>query len=368
MDLEARKERLRRWQDRYYNLDPEVSDEEYDAERDAIARLEPEAPVVLAVGAPPPKHSVWEKVEHEIKMGSLRKANSLEEFRAWVGKCREAGATSFHITYKLDGSSMELVYEKGRLVRCVTRGDGTVGEDVTENISQVPNVPKDVKLDLDFTVRGEIIMEVATFKEHYAAEYANPRNTAAALVRKKKGGGVECKNLKFLAHGVLFVDERDRTETHLMAMKRVESMGFECPKGAATTEVEAVVGTYEATKLKRESLPFEIDGMVVTVNNLKVLDGMGEVAGCPLGQLAWKFAAAMVETRMVDVKWQVGLTGRVTPVAVVEPVNVGGVVVTNVSLHNLSLFRELKLFPGCRVLLSRRNDVIPYIEKNLDAA
>lgn len=368
MDLAERKARLKLWQDAYFNLEPLVSDQEYDAERDAIAAAEPEAPEVLAVGAPPPKHSVWEKVEHEIKMGSLRKANSLEEFQEWVRKCKEAGASSFFITYKLDGSSMELVYQKGRLVRCATRGDGTVGEDVTENISQIPNIPKDLKLDLDLTVRGEVVMEIATFQEHYAAEYANPRNTAAAIVRKRKGGGAECKHLKFLAHGVMFADERDRTETHLMAMKRIESMGFECPKGAATTEVEAVVGTYESAKGKRASLPFEIDGMVISVNNLKVLDEMGEVAGRPLGQLAWKFDAAMAETRMVDVKWQVGLSGRVTPVAVVEPVNIGGVVVTNVSLHNLTMFRGLKLSPGCRVLISRRNDVIPYVEKNLDAA
>lgn len=368
MDLAERKARLKLWQDAYFNLEPLVSDQEYDAERDAIAAAEPEAPEVLAVGAPPPKHSVWEKVEHEIKMGSLRKANSLEEFQEWVRKCKEAGASSFFITYKLDGSSMELVYQKGRLVRCATRGDGTVGEDVTENISQVPNIPKDLKLDLDLTVRGEVVMEIATFQEHYAAEYANPRNTAAAIVRKRKGGGAECKHLKFLAHGVLFADERDRTETHMAAMKRIESMGFECPKGAATTEVEAIVGTYESAKEKRANLPFEIDGMVISVNNLKVLDEMGEVAGRPLGQLAWKFDAAMAETRMVDVKWQVGLSGRITPVAVVEPVNIGGVVVTNVSLHNLTMFRGLKLSPGCRVLISRRNDVIPYIEKNLDAA
>ncbi len=368
MDLEERKARLKRWSDAYYNLDPEVSDQEYDAEKDAIAKIEPNAPEVLAVGAPPPKHSVWDKVEHEIAMGSLRKANSLAEFEEWVRKCKEAGASTFFITHKLDGSSMELVYVKGRLIRCVTRGDGTVGEDVTENISQVPNIPKDVKLDVDFTVRGEIVMEIATFQEHYAAEYANPRNTAAALVRKKKGGGAECKHLKFLAHGVHFNDERDRLETMLFAMKRVHSMGFECPPGAASSQVESIVHTYEAARDKRAELPYEIDGMVISVNNFKVLEAMGEVASRPLGQIAWKFDAAMAETKMVDVKWQVGLTGRVTPVAVVEPVNIGGVVVTNVSLHNLTMFRSLKLTPGCRVLISRRNDVIPYIEKNLDAA
>jgi DNA ligase (NAD+) len=219
-------------------------------------------------------------------------------------------------------------------------------------------------MDVDFTVRGEIIMEKATFSEHYAAE-KNPRNTAAGIVRRKKGGGAGCKHLKFLAHGVAFSDQ-DKTRTLLFAMKRLHSMGFELPPGSASTSLEGVISFYDEVKANREAIPYEIDGMVITVNNYDVFESMGEVAMRPLGQLAWKFDAAMAETRMVDVKWQVGHSGRVTPVAVVEPVNIGGVVITNVSLHNISMFRELKLFAGCRVLISRRNDVIPYIEKNLD--
>lgn len=365
MDLVERKARLKRWQDAYFNLEPEVSDQQYDAERDAIAALEPDAPEVMAVGAPPPKHSVWEKVEHEIQMGSLRKANSLEEFQEWVAKCKEADASTLFITHKIDGSSMELVYQKGKLVRCVTRGDGMIGEDVTENISQVPNVPKDIGLDVDMTVRGEIVMEKSVFAEKYSQEYANPRNTAAALVRKKKGGGAECANLKFLAYWVQFGEPADQPETLLFSMKRLNQW-FEVPPGGASTELQGIVNIYNEVRDKRDQVPYEIDGMVVTVNNFKVLDAMGVVAMRPLGQIAWKFDAAMAETRMVDVKWQVGHSGRVTPVAVVEPVNIGGVIVTNVSLHNITMFRELRLSTGCRVLISRRNDVIPYIEKNLD--
>lgn len=366
MDLVERKARLKAWSDAYYNLDPKVSDQEYDAERDALEKLDPSAQEVVAVGAAPPKHSVWEKVEHEIQMGSLRKANSLEEFKEWAKKCADAGADSLHITHKIDGSSMELVYVKGRLTRCVTRGDGTIGEDVTENISQVPNVPKDVKLDVDFTVRGEIVMEKATFAEHYAKEYANPRNTAASIVRKRKDGGAGCRHLKFLGYWLQFAESIDQPNTLFFAMKRLHSMGFELPTMGAAGGLEGVINNYNEAKEKRAEIPYEIDGMVVTVNNLTVLDAMGVVAMRPLGQLAWKFDAAMAETRMVDVKWQVGHSGRVTPVAVVEPVNIGGVVVTNVSLHNLTMFRELKLSAGCRILISRRNDVIPYIEKNLD--
>ncbi len=350
----------------YYNLESKYSDQQYDAWVDELSRLEPGAPEVVAVGATPPRVSVWEKVTHTVAMGSLRKANSEEELRAWAAKCREAGATTFFITHKIDGSSMELVYEAGRLSRCVTRGDGVVGEDVTENISKVPNIPADVKVDASFTVRGEIVMEKAVFQEHFADEYANPRNTAAALVRKKKGGGVECKHLKFLAYWAQF-DEADQPETLLFSMKRLVSMGFECPVGGASTELEAVIARYDEEKAGRDAVPYEIDGMVVTVNNLSVLEAMGSVAMRPLGQIAWKFSAMMAETRVKNVQWGVGLTGRVTPVAIVEPVNVGGVTITNVSLHNLTMFRQLKLFEGCRVLIARRGDVIPYVEVNLDA-
>lgn len=367
MDLAARKARLKQWQDAYYNLDPLVSDQEYDAEKDAIAKLEPNAPEVLAVGAPPPKTSVWDKVEHEIAMGSLNKANSVEELRTWAEGCKKDGAVAFHVTHKIDGSSMELVYKQGKLVRCVTRGDGTIGEDVTENISQVPNIPKDVGYDVDFTVRGEIVMDKSVFNEKYAAEYKNPRNTATSLVRKKRGGGAECVNVRFLGYWVKFAEDRDQPKTMSESFKRLQSLKFETPPGGAGS-LGDVEHTYGLAKERRDSIPYEIDGMVVTVNDLETLDAMGSHGGCPNGQIAWKFDAAMAETQVLEVKWQVGLTGRVTPVAVVRPVNIGGVVITNVSLHNLSLFRELKLFEGCRVLVSRRNDVIPYIEKNLDEA
>jgi DNA ligase (NAD+) len=363
--LELR-ERLRAAREGYYNLAPAISDQEYDALKDELSKLAPDDDEVVAVGAPAPQFSVWEKVRHEIPMGSLSKANTEAEFDEWSARAAGAGAETLYITHKIDGSSMELVYKAGKLTRCVTRGDGKVGEDVTANVSKVPSVPKRLPVPVDLTVRGEIVMLKSVFAEKYAAEYANPRNTAAAKVREKKGGGEACRDLEFLAYWMSVPE--DLPKTLFFAMKWLSNHGFRVPEGTACGDAGDVKKVFASTTASRDAVPYEIDGMVVTVNNLKVLEEMGDLNMRPRGQIAWKFDAAMGESRVVDVRWQVGPSGRITPVASIEPVDIGGVTVTSVSLHNISLFRELALTRGCRVLVSRRNDVIPYIEKNLDAA
>jgi len=361
------KERLQAAREGYYNLTPLITDQEYDALRDELARLAPGDEEVVAVGAPVPQLSIWEKVRHEIPMGSLGKANTEAEFDEWAGKMVAAGASTLFTTHKIDGSSMELVYEAGKLIRCVTRGDGTIGEDVTANVMKVPSVPKELSVPADATVRGEIVMMKDVFAKKYASEYANPRNTAAGKVREKKGGGEACRDLEFMAYWVKFKDRTDQPKTMFFSMMWLEGRGFKVPPCEATvvTEMPHIKARRQDVVKERNGVPYEIDGLVVSVNNLDLLEELGNLNMRPRGQIAWKFDAAMGEARVTDVKWQVGPSGRITPVAVLEPVDIGGVTITNVSLHNLSLFRELALTRGCRVLVSRRNDVIPYIEKNL---
>lgn len=353
------KVRIKAAQDAYYNLSPFMSDQEFDALVDELRALEPEATEVTSVGATTPSLSVWEKVRHEIQMGSLGKANSKQELLDWA---TGTGASMFHVTHKIDGSSMELVYKAGKLKKCVTRGDGIIGEDVTINVVQIPGIPSDLGVPIDAIVRGEIVMMKSVFDQSYAKEYANPRNTAAAKVREKKGGGAACKDLSFLAYW-LKTDDQPRT-MHYVAVW-LKNHGFQIPESCAGS-IESVLQVYETTTAKRQSIPYEIDGMVVSVNDLEKLEALGSHNMRPRGQIAWKFDAEMRETKVQDVVWQVGPTGRICPVAKVEPVNIGGVTITSVSLHNLSLFRTLRLSEGCRVLVSRRNDVIPYIEANLD--
>ena len=351
-------EKLKIWREAYYNLDPIVPDDVYDAAKDELASLDPKNTEVTAVGASAPNGSIWEKVRHEIPMGSLAKVNSWEEFVEWT---KPVESQEFFFTHKLDGSSMELVYVNGELKRCVTRGDGIIGEDVTANVSKVPNIPKTLQ-GFSATIRGEIIMEKAVFKEKYSEEYANPRNTAAAKVREKKNSGADCENLKFYAY---WMDSNDKPTTYRNMMHSLRRLGFNVPE-FEVGDVQAMRAEFEKTKENRLSIPYEIDGVVVSVNDLVKLDEMGSQNMRPLGQIAWKFDAAKRETRIRSVKWQVGPSGRITPVAVVDPVNIGGVVITNISLHNMWLFRDLNLHEGDRVLVSRRNDVIPYIERNLE--
>lgn len=358
---EELKAKIQEAKDAYYNLNPIVTDQQFDAWVDELRRLDASNPELASVGASPPQFSVWEKVRHEIPMGSLGKANSVDEIREWAEK---TGASTFFVANKIDGSSMELVYDGGKLIRCVTRGDGNVGEDVTANVSRIPSVPKEIPVPGHLVVRGEVVMMKDVFAAKYSGEYANPRNTAAAFVREKKGGGERCLDLEFIAY---WANDRLDSVTFDGLFSGLRQLGMKVPEPTCMSGLNGVIGFFDEVRNARGKIPYEIDGLVVSVGRLEDLEELGEHNLRPRGQIAWKFDAAMCETKVVDVRWQVGPTGRITPVAVLDPVSLGGVVVTNVSLHNLILFQELKLFPGCRVLVSRRNDVIPYIEQNLDA-
>lgn len=359
-EIERLKEELSKAREAYYNLSPEMTDQEYDAKLDRLRVLSPNDVEVKAVGAKPPQYSVWEKVKHEIPMGSLDKVNSEEEFMSWVEKTENQ---LFLITHKIDGSSMELVYSNGKLVRCVTRGDGIIGEDVTTNVCQIPNIPKEIPItNEDVLVRGEVVMMKHVFEEMYADRYANPRNTAAGKVRDKKSGGADCANLSFLAFSLASASAPDKESLRFTVLRK---MGFTVPVHVVG-DPEAIGKWHEEVKENRNTIPYEIDGTVIRIEDIPAQESLGDHDMRPLGQKAWKFDPATGITKVIDVKWQVGPTGRITPVASVEPVQIGGVTITSISLHNISMFKELDLYPGCEVLVSRRNDVIPYIESKID--
>lgn len=358
--------KIKKAREEYYNLSPDISDQEYDALLDELKLLAPDHEQVVSVGAPVPEksngYSVWEKVAHKIPMGSLNKANSEKEFEEWAEQAQTSD--DCFVTHKIDGSSMELIYEEGKLVRCVTRGDGIIGEDVTFNISQVPNIPKTIQWRTKETiVRGEIVMTKKVFQEKYSESYANPRNTAAGKVRDKKGGGADCANLEFIAYWMI---GGMSSKTMERMFEELQVLGFQTPSAWGKADMAGVKAIFTKAAATRDQVEYEIDGMVVSTNDLEHLDRLGDLHMKPRGQIAWKFDPAMGITTVLDIKWQVGNSGRITPVASVAPVNVGGVVITSVSLHNMSLFEDLKLYQDCRVLISRRNDVIPYIERVLD--
>jgi DNA ligase (NAD+) len=361
-DIELLAKELKEAREAYYNLTPILSDLDYDAKKERLKQLDPKNEEVIIVGAAPPKYSVWEKVKHEIPMGSLDKVNSLEEFEKFANNI---GINhNWVITHKIDGSSMELVYKKGKLIQCSTRGDGIQGEEVSENIRQVPSVPHTLPVEIDVVIRGEIVMLKEVFENIYAEQYANPRNTAAAKVREKKGGGADCQNLEFIAYWMKSPTQQPKTMSGVFNW--LKTHGFKIPESVTTGDLDTICKAHNEINNNRDKIPYEIDGTVISLNDLDLLEELGDLNMRPKGQIAWKFENSTVETNVVDIKWQVGHSGRLCPVCVVEPVGIEGVTVTNISLHNLSMFKDLNLFKGCRVLISRRNSIIPYVEKNLD--
>lgn len=332
----------------YYNAQPVISDEEFDALCDQLRALAPGSAVLQQVGAPPV--SPLQKIKHEIPMLSLGKVKTQQEFDGWVSG---TGATKFVVEEKLDGISVELVYSNGMLRYALTRGDGETGENISHSVVQMKNVFAELP-GFTGSLRGEIILRKSLFEENFS-EYANTRNTVSGLARKLEID----QRLKFLeiVYYDLYAEQGFSTEKK--KLQKIESMGCSVVANHVCTDV---AGWYEDYADCRGELDYDIDGLVIKVNDVSLQEELGVVGGRPKGQIAWKFPSLQARTKLRGVQWQVGLTGRITPVAILEPVELGGVTISRTSLHNLHNFRQLKLTGCSEVLLSRRNDVIPYIE------
>lgn len=360
-ELAARIERLRA---SYYAGAPEVSDAAYDALEDELRALDPTSPLLAKVGAPPVA-SEWEKARHEIPMGSLNKVVSPSELAAWAARCDEllakegAGTITddLFVAEKLDGLSIEVLYRDGRLVDAITRGDGDLGERITPNVKRMRGVPSRIRDTRPLSVRGEIILRLSDMKKHFPG-VTSPRNAAAGTSRRLDGQG--CEHLT-----VLFYDVADHLDlaTEREKFAYLRSLGFATPRTAHGT-LDDVVALYERYgESLRAALDYEIDGLVVYADSLNKAALLGEVNRRPRGAVAFKFASPAKVSRVVRITWDTGPSGRVTPVAIVEPVELAGAMVQRASLHNVANVRALGIGVGDEVLVSRRNDVIPYVEE-----
>lgn len=377
---------------RLYHTDdaPEISDADYDALMRRNAAIEQAYPDLVRVdspsrlvGAAPAGH--LSKVAHARPMMSLDNAFSDEEVIEFVVRVRRflaLGAqdrVALTAEPKIDGLSCSLRYENRRLVLAATRGDGQVGEDVTANVRTIADIPQTLPQgapDL-FEVRGEVYMSKRDFADlnarllaeapdpEKARQFANPRNAAAGSLRQKDASVTRARPLRFLAHGWGEAAQLP-AKSQFGVMKAIESWGIPVdPMLMECAQVETALAQYRRIEAKRADLPFDIDGVVYKVDRLDWQARLGSVGRAPRWAIAHKFPAERAETTLNDIEIQVGRTGKLTPVAKLEPVTVGGVVVRNATLHNADEIARLGVRPGDRVILQRAGDVIPQIVENL---
>ena len=363
---------LRQYKDAYYNGQPLVSDAAYDALEDELRTLDPDHEILKSVGAPlrevEGKEVVtqWEKARHAIPMGSLNKAVSEAEFRQWIALCDKLGAESklpsiakdLLVTEKLEGLSLAVNYENGKLVEAITRGDGLVGERITPNARRMKGVPAKLKEPLTVSIRGEIILYLSDMKRAWPGYDSPPRNKAAGTSKRYDGDG--CEHLT-----VMFYDiEGDKEHaTEKEKYERLVSLGLIVPPFTVTDADGALKIHKEYQQKKRAALDYEIDGLVIRANDLRTQHLLGELGGRPRGAVAFKFPSMAKISTVLAIEWDTGPTGRVTPIATVAPVEIGGAVVQSVVLHNASNCERLGIGIGDEVLVSRRNDVIPHLEE-----
>ena len=331
-----------------------LSDKVYDAREAELKTLDPNHWVIKIVGAPQTQ-SEWQKAKHQIPMGSLNKVNSPTEMSSWA---KDKDCKVWFVTQKLDGLSIECVYEHGILVQAITRGDGETGEDITVNVKRMGGVNSDLKDDFNGSLRGEIIMQKSVWKQDFP-EKANPRNAASGVSKRLDGVGVDKLNILFYQ---VLGDVDFKTEVEQFEWMRQHQVG--CPHywGFKTIdEVNDHWRDYQDTK--RDLLNYDIDGLVVRINDFAKQMSWGDKDLRPLGAMAFKFDNETRESILRDIIWQVGNSGRLTPVAIVDPVQLVGATVTRASLYNIAYIEELGLDIGAKVLVARANDVIPRIEE-----
>jgi DNA ligase (NAD+) len=388
--IESLRDKIRHHESLYYVLDsPEISDAEFDKLMQQLKQLETEHPDLITSDSPTQRvggkpREGFVKVPHSSPMLSLDNTYSEEELRAWERRVHELSGRSdvdYVCELKLDGMSLALIYENGKLVRGVTRGDGSVGEDVTLNVRTVRSIPllipaeklKKAGIPADFEVRGELLMPTASFKkinEEREREglptFANPRNFTAGTVRQLDSNITAQRRLDYFPY-MLLRNGRTYFDRHSKTLGALDAAGFKVNQNrklvSSMDEVWSFIQQWEA---KRDSLPYEIDGIVVKVDRTTLQDELGFTGKAPRWAIAYKYAARAGITQLENVRWQVGRTGKLTPVAELVPVSIGGTMVRNATLHNMDEIERLGVKIGDWLQVERGGDVIPKVAKVVD--
>jgi len=388
--IESLRETIRRHEYLYYVLDqPQISDAEFDKLMRQLKDLEGEHPTLITPDSPTQRvggkpREGFVKVRHSSPMLSLDNTYSEEELRGWERRVHELSGRSdvdYVCELKLDGMSLALVYENGTLARGVTRGDGTVGEDVTLNVRTVRSIPlsipkeqlKRASIPLDFEVRGELLMPTAAFKKlneererNGLATFANPRNFTAGTVRQLDSAVTAQRRLDFFPY-ILLRNGRTYFDHHSKTLDALNMAGFKVnPNHKLVHSMDQVWSFIQEWEGKRDSLAYEIDGIVVKVDRTSLQDELGFTGKAPRWAIAYKYAARAGITKLEDIRVQVGRTGKLTPVAMLAPVLIGGTTVRNATLHNMDEIERLGVKIGDWVQVERGGDVIPKVSKVIE--
>ena len=364
---------LNRYASEYYTSDnPSVSDSEYDRLYRELVELETAYPDQVLADSP--THRVggkvldgFEKYSHQYPLYSLQDAFSREELEAFDARVRKEVA---HPTYicelKIDGLSISLTYEKGILVAGATRGDGSVGENITENLKRVKDIPLTLPEELDITVRGECYMPRASFnqvnqarQENGEPEFANPRNAAAGTLRQLDTAVVAKRNLATFLYQEASPSTRDSQEK---VLKHLEQLGFVVnPKRILVENIDEIWDFIQEVGQERDNLPYDIDGVVIKVNDLAGQEELGFTVKAPKWAVAYKFPAEEKEAQLLSVDWTVGRTGVVTPTANLTPVQLAGTTVSRATLHNVDYIAEKDIRKDDTVIVYKAGDIIPAV-------
>ncbi len=371
------REELRRHEHLYYVLDaPEITDVEYDALMRELTALEQAHPELLTPDSPTQRvggkpREGFVKVPHSSPMLSLDNALNEQELRVFDTRVRGLlpnESYQYVAELKLDGLSLAVHYEGGQMVRAITRGDGTVGEDVTENARTIRSIPLRVKPQEHFEVRGEVVLNRRAFERaneerdaQQLPRFANPRNAAAGALRVLDPRVTAARQLEYFAY-FLLSEGRAALPTHSAVLKELSHRGLKVHDGHRICEdIEALIEFCKHWEAQRDDLPFEIDGVVIKIDSVEQQNRLGWTAKAPRWAIAFKFAARQEKTLVEDIIVSVGRTGAVTPTAVLQPVGIGGVTVSRATLHNEDEIERLGVHIGDTVLVERAGDVIPKV-------
>lgn len=366
---------INKHRDLYYNDQPEIDDAEFDDLCDELRKLDPENTALTNVGASV-DNSEWEKATHKIPMGSLDKVNTPEELKAWATKIFKE-RNSIFLTEKLDGLSVAVEYKDGKFVGATSRGNGYQGESIGRNVIKMGGIKEFIK-GLTATLRGEIILTKYNHKK-YHADKANPRNAASGITKRLDGVG--CEHLNVLFYQIVGDTKKlpgGDFQSEFQRFEFIESLGFNTPRyeafvggnskndiGELCDRVSARWEEYQAAI--RDTLDYDIDGLVISVNDIADQLALGETHLRPKGKIAFKFRNQFATAIVREIKWQVGNSGRVNPVCWFDKTNLQGSNIEKASVYNIAYIKELGLGVGAEVMVCKAGEIIPRVEKVLRA-